>query len=416
MVAWLKIAFRNLAKNRRRSFYTILAIGLGYAAVNVFGGFTAYIFASLKDGYIYALANGHLTIFKKGFLSQGKLAPMSYLLEEAEARTIKEIVLRFPEVVLVTPQLYISGLLSNGQVSTIFIAVGRVPSDLRVINSYGGGMIGRLNLFTGKQLEDDILYGVGLSRGLAQQLRLDIGSDGVAMAPTIAGQINALDVQVFQLFDSAIEVLNDKLMLVPLIFAQSLYDTSSVDRLTVLLKETEQTEPMRAALTSALAQHGLDVEVKGWRELSALYNRVKDMFDIIFLFIFVIVFVIAIMSVINTISMAVMERTREIGTLRALGLKRRGIVRLFAIESAMLGILGSVLGLVFTLISWVLVKILEPTWEPPIITQQLPLEIHLVSKYMVLSSLLLIILSVGAASVPARRAAHQGIVDALGHV
>jgi putative ABC transport system permease protein len=415
MFTWIKIAFRNLCKNRRRSFFTILAIGLGYAAVNVFGGFTAYIFTSLRDGYIYALGSGHLTIFKKGFLTRGKLSPVHYLLSAAETQSIKEVLQGFSGVVLVTPQLHISGLLSNGEVSTIFIAAGRVPSDLRAINSHAQGTIGRLNLYTGKPLEDDIPYGIGLSSGLAEQLQLNLDSNAVAMAPTVSGQINALDVQVFQIFDSAIEVLNDKLMSVPLAFAQSLYDTSSVDRLTVLLNDTEQTEPMRAALTHAFAQHGLDVEVKTWQELAILYNKVKDMFDIIFLFIFVIVFIIAMMSVINTISMAVMERIREIGTLRAVGVKRNGIVHLFAIESAMLGLFGSMVGIGLTLISWIIVRVLEPSWMPPIITQRLPLEIHLVPEYVLLSIPLLVILSVGAASFPARRAAHQSIVDALGH-
>ena len=83
MLTWIKIAFRNLGKNRRRSFFTVLAIGLGFAAVNVFGGFTAYLFTSLEDGYIYAQGNGHLTVFKKGFLTHGKLDPVRYLLSEA---------------------------------------------------------------------------------------------------------------------------------------------------------------------------------------------------------------------------------------------------------------------------------------------------------------------------------------------
>jgi putative ABC transport system permease protein len=416
MFTWLKIAFRNLCKNRRRSFFTILAIGLGFAAVNVFGGFTAYIFASLRDGYIYALGNGHLTIFKKGFLTHGKLSPERYLLDTAETQSINEVLHGFSEIVLMTPQLHISGLLSNGEVSTIFMAVGRVPSDLRTINGHAHDIISGLSLFTGRQLEDNTSYGVGLSSGLAEQLGLGIDSEAVAMAPTVTGQINALDVKVFQQFDSAIEVLNDKLMVVPLAFAQSLYDTSSVDRLTVLLKDTAQTEPMRAALTQAFAQRGLDVEIRTWQDLSVLYNKVKDMFDIIFLFIFVIVFIIAIMSVINTVSMAVMERTREIGTLRALGVKRKGIVHLFAIESAMLGVIGSALGICTTLASWLIVKAVEPSWIPPIITQRLPLEVHLVPQYMLVSVLLLVILSVGAASFPARRAASQAIVDALGHV
>lgn len=416
MFTWLKIAGRNLGKNRRRSIFTIVAIGLGFAAVNVFGGFTTYIFTSLRDGYIYAQGNGHLTIFKTGFRTVGKLDPVRYLLSAAELRTLTAVVRSFPDVVLTTPQLHISGLLSNGQVSTIFIAAGRVPSDIRGINRHAHGMISRLQLFTGKPLEDDRLYGVGLSTGLAQQLQLDLGANAIAMAPTVEGQINALDTEVRQLFESAIRVLNDKLMLVPLTFAQSLYDTSSVDRLTVLLRDTVRTTPMQAMLTQTLRQHGLEIEVQTWEELSPFYTKVKKMFDIIFLFLFVIVFIIAIMSIINTISMAVMERTKEIGTLRALGVKRLGIVSLFAIESTILGLLGSVLGIALTLLSWLLVHGLQLTWVPPIITSQIPLEIHLVPRYLVVSTGFLVILSIMTAVLPARQAAYQSIVDSLGHV
>lgn len=414
-MTWIKIACRNLCKNRRRSCFTICAIGLGFAAINVFGGFTAYVSTSLRDGYIYAQANGHLTLFKKGFLTHGKLDPGRYLLNPAEVQAVQEILHSFAEVVLVTPQLHISGLLSNGEVSTVFIAMGHVPTDIRSIKSRARGLLGRLHLFTGTSLEDKTIYGVGLSTGLAALLGLDIGANAIAMAPTLGGQMNALDVQVFQLFEF-FEGFNDKFMLVPLTFAQALYDTSAVDRLTVLLQDTQSTIPMQTSLQQAFAQQGLEIEIKTWEELSVFYARVKDMFDVIFVFLAIIVLVIAVMSIINTIGMAVMERIREIGTLRALGVKRHGIVRLFAIESTMLGLLGSLLGLGVTLLSWLLVYILAPTWIPPMIGRRVPLEIHLVPLYMTLSLLCLVILSVYAAILPARRAAYQGIVEALGHV
>ena len=93
-------------------------------------------------------------------------------------------------------------------------------------------------------------------------------------------------------------------------------------------------------------------EIKTWNELSLFYSKVKGMFDMIFMFLFIIVLVIVVMSVVNTMGMAVLERTREIGTLRALGLKRRGVGLLFAIEGAMIGLLGSILGVILNIIAW----------------------------------------------------------------
>lgn len=415
VMTWTKLAIRNLFRNYRRSLFTVLAISLGFAAVTVLGGFTAYIFDNLRDSFIYLQANGHLTVFNSGFLEEGKLNPTKYLLDEEHVELVEEVVRRYPEVLVFTPQLNISGLLSNGKVSTIFLAAGRVPSDVRLISGHARGMIATLQQFTGKPLEDDVIYGVGLSRGLAEQFKFDVGSNPIAMSSTVSGQVNALDAQVFQLFDSPYEALDDKLMLVPLKFAQALYDTTSVDRINILLDRTDETDEMRARLTQDFANAGLHVEVKTWNEMNPFYTKVKKMFEVIFWFAFLVVFTIVVMSVINTVSMAIMERTCEIGTLRALGLKRRGIVKLFAMESMFLGIIGSVLGIILTLVARVAIIALKPTWVPPQIASRVPLEVYLVPEYMGFSLVSLVVLSLLAASLPARKAARMQIVSALGH-
>lgn len=64
---WLIIAIRNLLKNKRRSFFTLIAIMLGYAAVIIFDGYINYMFTSLKESFIYSDGRGHLTVFKKVF-------------------------------------------------------------------------------------------------------------------------------------------------------------------------------------------------------------------------------------------------------------------------------------------------------------------------------------------------------------
>ncbi len=417
MLAWIKIATRNLRRNSRRSIFTIAAIGLGFAAVNAFGGFTEYIFIGLEDSHIYAQGNGHLMIFKQGFLTEGKLDPAHYLLNESEVKAIREVLRGFPNVELVSPQLQISGLLSNGEVSTIFRAFGVVPSDVRAIQRHGKSRISKVTLFLGKPLEDNLLYNIGISSGLAQQLKLQLGSPAIALAPTVNGQMNALDVEVVQLIDAATGLTNDVLMVVPLKFAQSLYDTTGVDRLAVLLSSGGNVETVKAALSRAFKNQHLDVDVKTWKELDPFYTKTQQMFNVIFFFLFVIVLVIVVMSVVNTMGMAIVERTREIGTLRALGTKRRGIVTLFALESALLGGFGSILGMVLAFGAWFAVNfVLKPTWIPPTIGKPVPLELYLVPQYIAFSSLFLILLSVGAAILPARKAARQEIVDALGHV
>lgn len=415
MNTWIILAARNLLRNSRRSLFTVIAIGLGFAAVNALGGFTAYIFTSLEDAYIYGQANGHLSIFKKGFLAEGKLNPTRYLLDKTEFEVIKSVLREEAEVVVATPQLNISGLVSNGKVSTIFLASGRIPSDFRAIADSARTKAGKRKAFDGEPLADDAPTGLGMSHGLAEQLDFSLGDTAVVMSPTVAGQINALDGRLVQTFASPVEALEDKLMLVTLEFAQSLYDTASVDRVNVLLKDGARTEAMRARLQAAFAARGLEVEIKTWNELSTFYSKVKNMFDVIFLFAFLIVFTIVVMSVINTVGMAIMERVREIGTLRALGVKRRGIVTLFTVESMLLGLAGSLVGVALTLLVWSAVALAEPTWIPPQINFRVPLEVYLVPYEMMWSLAALVLLSLLAASVPARKASRMEIVGALGH-
>jgi putative ABC transport system permease protein len=415
MLTWLKLAVRNLFRNWRRSLFTILAIGFGFVAVNVLGGFTAYIFTNLQDSYIYAEANGHLTIFKAGFLDKGKLDPTRYLLSKDEQQAVRQVLAKHAEVVIATPQLQISGLLSNGQVSTIFVASGRVPSDIDAIGKLADRGSARVELYDGRPLADAVSHGIGVSHGLAKVLSLQLGATAVAMAPTVSGQINALDAELYQLIDAPIEALEDKLALVPLQFAQALYDTSGVDRITVLLDSTARTDAVRAVLQQELKAAGMALDIRTWNELSPFYTKVKAMFDVIFVIAFLIVLTIVVMSVVNTFTMAVLERTREIGTLRALGVKRRGIVALFSLESLALGGLGSLCGIALTLLVVALVAWLQPTWIPPQIARRVPLQIHLVPAYWLLSTAMLMAMSILSAIIPARKAARMPITTALGY-
>ncbi|MBN1556526.1 MAG: ABC transporter permease [Lentisphaerae bacterium] len=416
MWTWIKLGGRNLLKNKRRSAFTVGAVALGFAAVNVFGGFTAYVYRGIEDGFIYAHANGHLTIFKKGFLEEGALDPASFLLSEEDLARIHEVCMEDPRVVLATPQLRISGMISNGKSSVIFLGVGRVPSDEIAIRRRAGGFVKLLRPFDGQELRDDTKQDVSAAPGLAEKLGLGLGSDAIVFAPTIDGQMNALDAHIVQLVDSPDEVLADKILIVPLEFARSLYDTTGADRMTVLIEHTRDTAAVREALDVRLAAAGLDVEIKTWQELRVSYFKIRNMFDVIFIFIFVIVFIIVLLSVVNTVGMAVVERTREIGTMRSLGLKRRGVLIMFAAESAVMALVGCVLGLALTLLAVFALDLAGPTWIPPTITRRVPLQVYLVPEYLLLSLLCLILLAMCTAVVPARRAARIDIVDALGHV
>lgn len=400
----LTLALRNLWLNRRRSLATILAVAIGFTAINLFGGYIHDVYRGLKSSAIHGEGLGHLTVARKGFFAEGALHPERYSLKGDELKRLLSTLENTPGVKLATPRIGLSGLISNGRISTIFIGEGQVPQDMAEL---------------GQPHKLDPKHPVGglMSSGLGQLLGVKQGQTTVIMGSTLAGQTNALDFEVDGFFDTGNAGTNDKSLILPLGYAQQLLDTQGASRMVVLLDdENADAAAVRTTLLPRLKAAGFDVEIRTWVEQSAFYQQVKNLFDLIFMFLFSIVFVVVLMSIINTLTMSVMERVREIGTLRALGYQRGGILSLFAAEGLVLGAVGAGIGVVITVTIAVLINSAGVSYVPPSSSSPVPLTVGLVPGSLFTILCLLALVSMLAALVPARRAAKIEIVDALGHV
>jgi len=414
-VNWISLALRNLLRNSRRSITTIGAVALGYAATNIFAGFAGYMFASIQEAHIYEQINGHVQIWKKGARDYGGSDPAAYMISAEELETIRSITAKDDRIDLAAGMLQVQGNLDFDGNPGFFIGQAMTPSHKEKIFSRSTALKSADGENKeGKPISDDTPFAISVAPGMAENLSLELGSDVILMAPTIQGQMNAVDAQIFQIADVASEALNNRYVFLPLELAQTLYDTDGVTAVRLLLGEDEDTDAVAAALREELPES--EWEVITWYDISKLYLRTKRMFDIIFGLVFVIIATIVIMSVLNTIGMAVVERTREIGTLRAIGLKRPGVVRLFGIESAFLGMIGALVGLIITVSFALFIGAINPTWEPPVTAREIVWEIRILPHYLLLTFVLLVIFTSLAAIAPARRAAKQSIVDSLGHV
>jgi putative ABC transport system permease protein len=126
--------------------------------------------------------------------------------------------------------------------------------------------------------------------------------------------------------------------------------------------------------------------------------------------------VIAVISTINTMGMTIIERTKEIGTLRALGLKFRGVSVLFVLEGAFLGVLGSIVGIIIHTCIWYIISVYPFHYIPPGFSEPVAMKVDMVPQALFVLMASFILLSMVSAIIPARRAARKNIVDALGHV
>ncbi|MDP1705600.1 MAG: FtsX-like permease family protein [Sulfurimicrobium sp.] len=415
-----KLALRGLTRNRRRSLVTLLAIAFGFSAIALFAGYTHNVYDGLARQSIHGEMLGHLTLSKRGMRGHGKLDPERYLLTAQEVETIARLLKDEPHVEMVAPRLALSGLISNGRASTIFIAEGIAPAamermqeNLQSEQEKNSGLYGNSK----KQLDPAHPEVVELSEGLVEMLHLSAGAQAAMLVNTLTGQANALDITVGHVINTGNAGSNDKFAFVSLALARTLLDAEGrADRLTVLLDDVSQTEAVRDRLLPKLHSAGFDVEIQTWQDLSDFYNQVHGMFDMIFGFIFSIVLTVVVMSVANSMGMTVVERTREIGTLRAIGLKQGGVVRLFTTESMLLSLIGCIVGLLITLgVRWG-INVANISYVPPNSAGAVPLLVDMDIGRVAFTFVLMGVVGTLAAYLPARRAARKDIIDALGHV
>jgi putative ABC transport system permease protein len=404
----LLIAFRNLGRNMRRSVFTLLTIALGFTAVSLFSGYVNDIYQGLADQAVHGELLGHLQIRMQGARAERRLNPEAFVFDHDALDALTAAIRRDPAVVLVTPRLELTGLVSEGRVSTVFIGEGLVPEDTHMIRGSG-------NAGTADLLPLNGAPAAAMGAGLAEILGVSPGDYAVLVSTTLDGMTNAIDIDIGTIFDTGTEATNERLLLVPLDTAQRLVATDGADRLVVLLRDRAETEPAAARLRAALADHMPAVEIRTWQSLSVFYNRVRNLFDMIFVFIFSIVALIVVMSIVNIMSLIVIERTREIGTLRALGMRRSGIVRLFCSEALVVTLLGCAIGAALALGVATVVNAADVSYIPPNATSPVPLRITLQSSAMLATTAVLLVLALLVTLLPARRGAGLTIKGALGH-
>jgi putative ABC transport system permease protein len=237
------------------------------------------------------------------------------------------------------------------------------------------------------------------------------------MTTTVTGSLNAMDFLVVGTFATGVKEYDDRAVKMPLGGAQLLLNTKKIEKLLIMLKNTDETEAVAADLRILAGKEKWPVEMKSWSELATFYHQVVLIFNGIFGFIGIIVFVIVVLSVANTIMMSIFERTREIGTLMAIGTKRRRVWLMFLFEGMIIGLLGGVLGLLFGIGVAQLINLARIQLPPPPgYTTGYPLQIMLKSSILVSAFLLAWVTATLSSIYPALRASRLRIVDALGHI
>jgi putative ABC transport system permease protein len=454
----VKIAFRNVFRNRRRSTMTVSTIIVGAVSVLLIGAMLGFVTLDFQSSVIRR--SGHLTIYKKGYFEFGAGNSSAYGIADYQglAAIVRDDPVLRPMITIVTPVQDVLGLAGNYQAdrSKPFFGRGIVPRDHAQMRQWDDFHLGTAGS-SQPEMPDDLhsgVVGIGMGRILGlcaalhiarcnappqaapakaaaadpqiQQLsslrdtvRPEPGAHIDLLAATAGGAPNVVGMNVDHAESQGSREIDDNYVLMHLELAQQLAYGRGEHKVTGIVLQLRRSSDMPAARTrlyEMFQTRHLDLEVRDFSELTPLYKQVLAFFAFLFSFVAIVLAVVVLFTVVNTMSMAVMERIDEIGTARALGLTRAKVRRQFMLEGCLLGVIGATLGVVVAAgVAW-LMNISNVSWTPPTAAGPVPLKLFISDSLSIGTRLCLVALASLASLFPANRASRMNVVDALRHV
>ena len=338
MIATLKLGWRNIWRNRRRTLISMAAVGLGLMLVLVYGGLIAGMMEDAKNqldnsgmGHVEVSASGWRTHRNaRRFLAEpGSLAGRLALPEGAE----------------VGFRVVARGLLTSARASEGVELHGVDWADERHLAAYVS------DIRQGELPAADDLRGILIGERLAERLKVDVGKKLRLMVQRADGEMGAELFRVRGIYHSIAPSISQRRVLVSRQAAQGLLGTGDgAHQVIIQLARAAEAEEVAARLRVAL---GPDVEVFSYGDLMPLLKTMERLTDNIVLVAALFVYLLVGLGILNTMWMSVLERTREFGVMQALGTRPGGILAIVLAESFWIATLSAAIGLAAGLaITW----------------------------------------------------------------
>lgn len=325
------IAFKNLTRQKTRTFAVLVTVALGICSLMIYHGFNTGIMNQYRENTIHA-KYAHGQINTKGYRNAIWEKPWEKWLP-GNHPALKELS-GIPEVDQVFPRVSFYGLVNNGT---------------RSISGFGEGGIGKIeagffttmNIVEGKNLSDEE-EGIVMGKGLASALGLKIGDRVTVLVNTIDGSLNGLDFYLTGIFHSGMKSFDDMFFKIQLDKAQILLDTDKIEYAAIGLKKLDDWKSFEKKM-----EKFTDLESTPFNVLDKVYYQNSvDFLQAQFNFILIVIFTIVVLGIFNTVSTIIMERKNEIGNLRANGESKQEILTLILTEGFLLGFIGTVAGMI----------------------------------------------------------------------
>ena len=330
----IALAWRNVLRNRRRSAITVSSIAIGLAAMTFLWGMIDGINRQMVENTTRYFA-GDAQIHLKGYHDDP-----TFDLAMRDAARVLRAARSHPEVAAASLRLEGKALASRGDKSRGVMLAGVAPQDEARVTVLFKSII------EGQALGDGVLIG----EKLAEALRVRAGEELVFLGQAYDGSVASARFSVRGVFRSKIDELDGFVAVTTLDAAREFYAAPQGATGVVLrLRDAQGLEALRSELATRLGER---YEVLGWPRLLPMVAVSIRFHEVVSYVVLLVFFVVVAAAVANPVLMSVLERTRELGIVLALGMSRSRLLGLVLLESMLLGsagvIAGNALGLSIT--------------------------------------------------------------------
>ncbi|MBM4344256.1 MAG: ABC transporter permease [Deltaproteobacteria bacterium] len=336
----IAIAVRNVLRNKRRTLITLLALLVGVGVMvsirGLLNGLQSSMIESATKGQ-----TGALQVHKKGYLKNVLASPLDLdiAVDEAFLQKIKAV----PHVTAVAPRILFAGMV-NVEEETLFVQIFAVdplrefaalPKRKEVLN-------GPAAAFAQGAADNGIVVTAELAQGLIDgKKRKDFNAPTAVLAPDKDGALSAEEARILGTM-TLTSPGEKKVAMVPLALAQRLLKLQGrATEIAVAIDDLDHLDAVRDGLQVAL---GPDYEVHRWDEIALFFKDIVFRQNLVLSIVATVFMILMLLGVANTMLMAVLDRTREIGTMMAVGVRRGRILVLFLLEALTIGVLGGLSG------------------------------------------------------------------------
>ncbi|HKJ82018.1 MAG TPA: FtsX-like permease family protein [Ignavibacteriaceae bacterium] len=331
----IKLAWRNIWRNRRRSLIVLTSVVVGLVAIVISDGLSNGMIGQMLFNQIN-LNISHIQIHKKGFNNNKTVKNFI-----SDYKKVDEVLKDDPSIKSYSKRVFITGILSSANNSSGVNIYGIDPEQEAKVSIIKNSMIEGSYLTKNKR---DIIIG----EKLAEKLEVEIGDKVVAMANTLKGNIGSEVFRVVGIFKTASSKFDKTAIYIPAATEQNMLNIGDkYYEYAVITKDYDKVDETQKYLEAKL---GDSFEVLSYKDLLPMLIYQIELYKETMWILNVIIGLALIFGIINSMLMSVFERIREFGVLMSIGMKNSRIYLMIVTEAFIIGIVGTIVGIIVGLL------------------------------------------------------------------